>query len=71
MGNKREKEDQVNLDRMKNLIDQLEQLLFSLKEAGGEMPFIEKNVKAMMSFIQVLKFGLSDLAEVAKSENLP
>ncbi|OGP50596.1 MAG: hypothetical protein A2Y79_06800 [Deltaproteobacteria bacterium RBG_13_43_22] len=69
MGKPREKEERVNLDGMKTIIDQLEQLLIELKGLGGEMPVIEKNVKAMMSFIHVLKFGVSDVAEVAKSEN--
>lgn len=57
-----------NLDRMKTNIDQLEKLLIDLMEMGGEMPFIEKNVKAMMSFIHVLKFGVSDLAEINKND---
>ena len=70
MGKPGEKEERVNPDRMKIIVDQLEQLLNDLNEIGGEMPFIEKNVKAMMSFIHVLKFGVSDITEVAKSENL-
>ena len=68
MGKPREKTEQVNLDRMKTIIDQLEQLLIDLKEIGGEMPFIEKNVTAMMSFIHVLKFGVSDMVEVPKND---
>jgi hypothetical protein len=32
------------------------------------MPFIEKNVKAMRSFIHVLKFGLGDITEVPRKE---
>ena len=39
---------------MKVLIDQLENLLLDLKEKGQGMPVIEKNVRAMMSFVRVL-----------------
>jgi hypothetical protein len=48
---------------MKAIIDQLENLLLDLKEKGQGMPVVEKNVRAMLSFVQVLKFGISDLAE--------
>jgi hypothetical protein len=58
----RENLKSADLDRMKVIIDQLEQLLIDLEEIGGEMPFIEKNVTAMMSFIHVLKLGFPDTA---------
>jgi hypothetical protein len=48
---------------MKAIIDQLETLLLDLKERGREMPVVEKNVRAMLSFVRVLQFGISDLAE--------
>ena len=48
---------------MKALIDQLENLLLDLKEKGQGMPVVEKNVRAMLSFVRVLQFGISDLAE--------
>ncbi len=68
MPKSREIAERANLDRMKTIIDQFGQLLIDLKEIGGGMPFIEKNVKAMMSFIHVLKFGVSDMAEVFKND---
>ena len=55
---------QENLEKMKECIDQIEGRLLDLKKLGGEMPVIEKNVRAMMSFIHALKFGISDIAEM-------
>ncbi len=54
----------ANLNGMKVHIDQIEKHLHDLNALGGEMPVIEKNVRAMMSFIYALKFGISDLAEM-------
>lgn len=51
---------------MKNIIGQLDELLTELQELGGELPVIEKNVRAMKSFVAVLKYGISDVAEVKK-----
>lgn len=68
MSKPKRNEEQANLERMSAIIAQLEQLLIALKEAGGKMPFIEKNVTSMMSFIYVLKFGVSDMAEAAKKD---
>jgi hypothetical protein len=53
---------------MKKIIGQLEELLTQLNELGGEMPVIEKNVRAMKSFVAVLQYGISDLAEVIQQE---
>jgi hypothetical protein len=49
---------------MKKIIDQLDELLTKLKGLGGETPVIEKNVNAMKSFVAVLQYGISDLAEL-------
>jgi len=56
----------ANLNKMKGIIDRLEKLLLDLNALGQEMPIVEKNVRAMMSFIHALKFGISDLAEIKK-----
>jgi hypothetical protein len=53
----------ANPAEMKVIIDQLENLLLDLKEKGQGMPVVEKNVRAMLSFVRVLQFGISDLAE--------
>ncbi|MGC1402250.1 MAG: hypothetical protein WA974_04905 [Thermodesulfobacteriota bacterium] len=54
---------QKDFEKMKEIIDQIERRLLDLKKLGGEMPVVEKNVRAMMSFIHALKFGISDIVE--------
>jgi hypothetical protein len=53
---------------MKKIIGQLDELLSDLDRLGGEMPVIEKNVKAMKSFVRVLQYGISDVVKVKKQE---
>ena len=53
--------DWTGIEEMKKIIDQLEGLLSDLGRLGREMPVIEKNVKAMMSFVAILKYGISDI----------
>ncbi len=57
---------QRDFEKMKEIIDQIEGRLLDLKKLGGEMPVVEKNVRAMMSFIHALKFGISDIAELGQ-----
>jgi hypothetical protein len=52
---------------MKQIIDQLDGLLTDLEGRGRGAPVIEKNVRAMKSFVAVLKYGISDLVEVKKT----
>jgi hypothetical protein len=54
----------ADIAEMKKIIDHLESLLGDLGRLGREMPVIEKNVRAMMSFVAVLQYGISDLAEI-------
>jgi hypothetical protein len=63
MGESSIEPEHTDLEKMKEAIDRIERGLLDLKKLGGEMPVIEKNVRAMMSFIHALKFGISDLAE--------
>jgi hypothetical protein len=56
--------ERVELAEMKKIIDHLESLLGDLGRLGREMPVIEKNVKAMMSFVSVLQYGISDITEI-------
>jgi hypothetical protein len=58
----------ADLEALEKIIGQLDELLTDLGRLGGEMPVIEKNVRAMKSFVAVLKYGISDLAEIKKSE---
>ena len=62
----KEKWGPADLEKMQECIEQIEGRLLDLKKLGGEMPVIEKNVRAMMSFIHALKFGISDIAEMDK-----
>jgi hypothetical protein len=57
---------QADLEKMKESLEQIEGHLLALQNLGGEMPVIEKNVRAMMSFVHALKFGISDIAEMDK-----
>lgn len=56
----------LDLGHMKAIIDQIERLLKTLDEQGGTMPVIEKNVRGMSCYVNVLKFGISDLAELGR-----
>ncbi len=61
---------QADFEKMKKCLDQIEERLLELKKLGGEMPVIEKNVRAMMSFIQALKFGVSDMVDGEEKEEI-
>jgi hypothetical protein len=56
--------DWQRLQEMKLIIDGLGGLLDDLGRLGRDMPVIEKNVRAMKSFVAVLKYGISDLFEI-------
>lgn len=66
MGEPTQKAGQTDFEKMKEIIDQIEGRLLDLKKLGGEMPVVEKNVRAMMSFIHALKFGISDIVEIGR-----
>ena len=55
---------QADLKTMKESLDQIEGHLNNLNQVGGMMPVVEKNVRAMKSFVHALKFGISDIAEL-------
>ena len=55
------KMDWTGLEEMKKIINQVDGLLIDLGRLGREMPVIEKNVKAMASFVAILKYGISDI----------
>lgn len=50
---------------MKQKIEEIERLVFELKDLGRGMPVVEKNVRSILSFTHVLRFGISDLIEVS------
>ena len=46
---------------MKKKIEEIERLVFELKDLGRGMPVVEKNSRSILSFTHVLRFGISDL----------
>ena len=56
--------DPSNLKEMKATIDQIEQLVYKLKDSGAGVPVVEKNARIILSVVNVLKFGISDPAEI-------
>jgi hypothetical protein len=61
---KDKKETGGRLGEMKKKIEEIERLVLDLKELGQGMPVIEKNARSILSFIYVLRFGISDVAEI-------
>ena len=61
-------EDGLRLRNMKNKIDEIERCVLDLNELGNGVPVIEKNVRSILSFVQVLKFGICDVAEINNPE---
>jgi hypothetical protein len=52
------------LKEMKQKVEEIERLVFELKDLGRGMPVVEKNARSILSFTHVLRFGISDLAEM-------
>ena len=52
------------LNDMKGKIEEIERLVLELRDLGRGMPVVEKNAQSILSFTHVLRFGISDLAEV-------
>ncbi len=57
--------EDVDLKELKKKIDQIEVLARELQQAGAGIPVIEKNARSILSFVNVLKFGVSDPAELS------
>ena len=52
------------LQEMKSKIEQIEKLAWELNDIGQGIPVIEKNVQNFLNTVFVLKFGISDIAEI-------
>lgn len=50
---------------MKQKIEEIERLVFELKDLGRGMPVVEKNARSILSFTHILKYGISNLVEVS------
>ena len=57
-------QDWGRLREMRDKIEEIERLVLELKELGEGVPVVEKNVQAILSLTYVLKFGVSDVAEI-------
>ena len=57
-----------NLEAIRTIVDQMERLLGDLQELGRDAPVIEKNAKAMMSFVAILRYGISDIITIRNLE---
>ena len=68
MNKVRKDQDGSQLQEMRGRIAEIERLVLELKELGQGVPVVEKNVRAILSLIYVLKFGISDLAEIMEKE---
>lgn len=56
------------LRAMDRKIREIEEGVLELKELGQGLPMVEKNAESIQSFVQALKFGVSDLAGVLERE---
>ena len=56
-------EEKTHLQKMKRKIQEIEKILYELKEMGSGIPVIEKNTRCMLSFTHVLKFGITDVCD--------
>ena len=61
-------QDWGRLREMREKIEEIERLVLELKELGEGVPVVEKNVQAILSLTYVLKFGISDVAEIIDKE---
>ncbi len=59
-----EGQDWDRLREMRKKVEEIDRLVLDLKALGRGMPVIEKNACSILSFLYVLKFGISDLAEI-------
>lgn len=56
--------NEKTLSEMKKKIDRIEELVHELRALGRNVPVIEQNVYNLLSTVYVLKFGISDVAEI-------
>ena len=57
-------QEKTLLQEMKSKIEQIEKLALELNDLGQGFPVIEKNVNHFLNTVFVLKFGISDIAEI-------
>ena len=52
------------LQKLKSRIEQIEKLSYEMKEIGEGIPVVEKNVQSLLSAVYILKYEISDVAEI-------
>ena len=57
--------EMTQLKEMKKMIEAIDHLARKLADTGKGLPVIEKNVQGIQSITHALRFGISDLADVA------
>ena len=57
-------QEKTHIQKMKSKIEQIEKLARELNDLGQGIPVIEKNVETLLNTVFVLKFGISDIAEI-------
>jgi hypothetical protein len=53
---------------MKEKIDGIDKLALELQELGKGLPVIQKNARTLLAITYVLKFGISDVADVQHNQ---
>ena len=57
-------QEKTRLEEIKTKIEEIEQLAGELNELGRSIPVVEKNSQILLNIAYVLKFGISNIAEV-------
>jgi len=57
-------DDRAGLKQMKSRIEQLEKAAAELSALGRQVPVVEKNTRTILATTRLLKFGISDVAEI-------
>jgi hypothetical protein len=57
-------QEKTPLQEMKSKIEKIEKLACELNDLGQGIPVIEKNVQNFLNTVFVLKFGISDIADI-------
>jgi hypothetical protein len=63
-------EEKTHLQEIKRKIQEIEKKLYELKEMGSGIPVIEKNARCMLSFTHTLKFGITDVYDLRKDQEV-
>lgn len=60
--------DTTPLLEMKDKIHEIERLVLDLQTLGAGAPVLEKNTRCILGFVNVLKFGISDIAGITDTQ---